>query len=202
MVLRTGAAFSAEEPRKDKPVRRSPFIGAEGTLGITPLHLKLFPSRLISDRAFAGIDSPRHAPQLLNVSAPRRGSANLLRTIRIVEMTVKHGRRCNPSEFGCPWFCSSSSPRPHQNLTEPLTSELKTPHRHHQDATLPPAQAQARELRESAGGQRRHGASIARCLGSASAIPELIERGAAPRPIGSRGRCVHGHAATAILLLI
>jgi FAD/FMN-containing dehydrogenase len=172
---------------------KSLFIGAEGTLGIiTAASLKLFPVPADSATALVGIDSPRHALDLLarlrTAAADQVTSFELMPRIA-VEMTVKHvAGVANPLSFECPWYLliELSSPNPNQNLTALLTSELQDAAACGgvQDAMLATSLAQAQtmwKLRESVPeAQRRHGASIKHDVSvPVSAIPTLIEKGSA-----------------------
>jgi FAD/FMN-containing dehydrogenase len=169
------------------------FIGAEGTLGIiTAASLKLFPIPADTATALVGIDSPRHALDLLarlrTAAGDQVTSFELIPRIA-VEMTVKHvAGVANPLSFECPWYLliELSSPNPNQNLTALLTSELEDAAAGGavKDAMLATSLAQAQamwKLRESVPeAQRRHGASIKHDVSvPVSAIPELIEKGGA-----------------------
>src|SRR6202142_3155995 len=112
VVLADGRVLSAlKSLRKDNTGYdvKSLFIGAEGTLGIiTAASLKLFPVPADTATALVGIDSPRHALELL---ARLRGAAGdqvtsfeLIPRIA-VEMTVKHvAGVANPLGFDCGWY--------------------------------------------------------------------------------------------------
>jgi FAD/FMN-containing dehydrogenase len=172
---------------------KSLFVGAEGTLGIiTAASLKLFPKPQDTATALVGIDSPQQALDLL---ARLRGSAgDQLTSIELmpriaVELTVQHvSGVANPLSFGCAWYVliELSSPNPNQDLIGVLTSELTDAAAAGliKDAMLATSMAQAQamwKLRESVPeAQRRHGASIKHDVSvPVSAIPKLIERGAA-----------------------
>src|SRR5580693_7357352 len=111
---------------------KSLFIGAEGTLGIiTAASLKLFPIPSDTATALVGIDSPRHAldllAQLRTAAGDQVTSFELIPRIA-VEMTVQHVTGvANPLSFECPWYLliELSSPNPNQILTALLTSELE-----------------------------------------------------------------------------
>jgi FAD/FMN-containing dehydrogenase len=196
VVLADGRVLSAlKSLRKDNTGYdvKSLFIGAEGTLGIiTAASLKLFPVPADTATALVGIDSPRHALELL---ARLRGAAGdqvtsfeLMPRIA-VEMTVKHiAGVANPLGFDCAWYLliELSSPNPNQNLLALLTSELEDAAAVGavKDAMLATSLAQAQamwKLRESVPeAQRRHGASIKHDVSvPVSAIPTLIEKGSA-----------------------
>src|SRR5580692_671058 len=135
VVLADGRVLSAlKSLRKDNTGYdvKSLFIGAEGTLGIiTAASLKLFPVPADTATALVGIDSPRHALELL---ARLRGAAGdqvtsfeLMPRIA-VEMTVKHiAGVANPLGFDCAWYLliELSSPNPHQELLTLLTATLE-----------------------------------------------------------------------------
>ena len=172
---------------------KSLFIGAEGTLGIiTAASLKLFPVPADTATALVGIDSPRHALDLLarlrSAAGDQVTSFELMPRIA-VDMTVKHiGGVANPLSFDSAWYLliELSSPNPQQNLTALLTAELEDAAAAGavKDAMLATSLAQAQamwKLRESVPeAQRRHGASIKHDVSvPVSAIPELIEKGSA-----------------------
>jgi FAD/FMN-containing dehydrogenase len=194
VVLADGRVLSAlKSLRKDNTGYdvKSLFIGAEGTLGIiTAASLKLFPVPADTATALVGIDSPRHAldllAQLRSAAGDQVTSFELMPRIA-VDMTVKHVTGvANPLSFDCPWYLliELSSPNPKQNLTALLTSELEDAAAAGavKDAMLATSLAQAQamwKLRESVPeAQRRHGASIKHDVSvPVSAIPELIEKG-------------------------
>ncbi|HEX3398540.1 MAG TPA: FAD-binding oxidoreductase [Steroidobacteraceae bacterium] len=196
VVLADGRVLSAlKSLRKDNTGYdvKSLFIGAEGTLGIiTAASLKLFPIPADTATALVGIDSPRHALDLLarlrSAAGDQVTSFELIPRIA-VEMTVKHiPGVANPLDFGCAWYLliEFSSPNPNQNLTALLTSELEEAAAAGAVKDAMPAasiaQAQAMwKLRESVPeAQRRHGASIKHDVSvPVSAIPTLIEKGGA-----------------------
>jgi FAD/FMN-containing dehydrogenase len=194
VVLADGRVLSAlKSLRKDNTGYdvKSLFIGAEGTLGIiTAASLKLFPIPSDTATALVGIDSPRHALDLLarlrTAAGDQVTSFELIPRIA-VEMTVQHvAGVANPLDFGCAWYLliELSSPNPDQNLTALLTSELQEAAGAGalKDAMLATSLAQAQamwKLRESVPeAQRRHGASIKHDVSvPVSAIPTLIEKG-------------------------
>ena len=135
VVLADGRVLSAlKSLRKDNTGYdvKSLFIGAEGTLGIiTAASLKLFPVPADTATALVGIDSPRHALDLLarlrSAAGDQVTSFELMPRIA-VDMTVKHiGGVANPLSFDSAWYLliELSSPNPEQNLTALLTAELE-----------------------------------------------------------------------------
>src|SRR6202142_1622123 len=99
VVLADGRVMSGPKSlRKDNTGYdvKSLFIGAEGTLGvITAASLKLFPQPADTATALVGVDTPRHALQLLG--ALRAAAGDQLTTFELmprlaVELTVKHVR--------------------------------------------------------------------------------------------------------------
>jgi FAD/FMN-containing dehydrogenase len=213
VVLADGRVLSAlKSLRKDNTGYdvKSLFIGAEGTLGIiTAASLKLFPVPADTATALAGLDSPRHALELLarlrTAAGDQVTSFELIPRIA-VEMTVKHvAGVANPLDFGCAWYLliELSSPNPNQNLTALLTSVLEEAAGAGtvKDAMLATSIAQAQamwKLRESVPeAQRRHGASIKHDVSvPVSAIPTLIEKGGAlALELAPEGEVVsYGHA--------
>jgi FAD/FMN-containing dehydrogenase len=213
VVLADGRVLSAlKSLRKDNTGYdvKSLFIGAEGTLGIiTAASLKLFPIPSDTATALVGIDSPRHALDLLarlrTAAGDQVTSFELIPRIA-VEMTVQHvAGVANPLDFGCAWYLliELSSPNPNQNLTALLTSELEEAAGAGalKDAMLATSLAQAQamwKLRESVPeAQRRHGASIKHDVSvPVSAIPTLIEKGnALALELAPEGDVVsYGHA--------
>jgi len=213
VVLADGRILAAlKSLRKDNTGYdvKSLFIGAEGTLGIiTAASLKLFPLPADTATALVGIDTPRHALDLLarlrTAAGDQVTSFELMPRIA-VEMTVKHVPGvADPLGFGSPWhlLVELSSPNPQQNLTALLTSELEQAAAAGviQDAMLAASIAQAQamwKLRESIPeAQRRHGASIKHDVSvPVSAIPALIEKGhALAQALAPEGDVVsYGHA--------
>jgi FAD/FMN-containing dehydrogenase len=194
VVLADGRLLSAlKSLRKDNTGYdvKSLFIGAEGTLGvITAASLKLFPLPADTATALVGIDSPRHALDLLarlRVAAGDQVSSFELMPRIAAEMTVKYvAGVANPLAFDSPWYLliELGSPNPQQNLTGLLTSELEDAAAAGtvKDAMLATSLAQAQamwKLRESVPeAQRRRGASIKHDVSvPVSAIPTLIEKG-------------------------
>jgi FAD/FMN-containing dehydrogenase len=194
VVLADGRVLSAlKSLRKDNTGYdvKSLFVGAEGTLGIiTAASLKLFPIPSDTATALVGIDSPRHALDLLarlrSAAGDQVTSFELIPRIA-VEMTVRHiAGVANPLDFGCAWYLliELSSPNFNQNLSALLSSELEAAAGAGavKDAMLASSLAQAQamwKLRESVPeAQRRHGASIKHDVSvPVSAIPTLIEKG-------------------------
>jgi len=213
VVLADGRVLAAlKSLRKDNTGYdvKSLFIGAEGTLGIiTAASLKLFPLPADTATALVGIDSPRHALELLTRLRTAAGdqvtSFELMPRIA-VEMTVKYvAGVANPLAFDSPWYLliELSSPNPNQNLTGLLTSQLEDAAAAGtvKDAMLATSLAQAQamwKLRESVPeAQRRHGASIKHDVSvPVSAIPVLIEKGTAlANELAPEGDVVsYGHA--------
>jgi FAD/FMN-containing dehydrogenase len=213
VVLADGRVLSAlKSLRKDNTGYdvKSLFIGAEGTLGIiTAASLKLFPVPTDTATALVGIDSPRHALDLLarlrSAAGDQVTSFELIPRIA-VEMTVRHiAGVANPLSFDSAWYLlvELSSPNPKQNLTALLTSELEDAAAADAvtDAMLATSLAQAQamwKLRESVPeAQRRHGASIKHDVSvPVSAIPTLIEKGSAlAQTLAPEGDVVsYGHA--------
>jgi FAD/FMN-containing dehydrogenase len=172
---------------------KSLFVGAEGTLGvITAACLKLFPQPADSATALVGIDSPRHALDLLarlRTAAGDQVTSFELMPRMAVELTVKHVPGvADPLNHNTPWYLlvELSSPNPRQDLITLLTATLEDAAARGTivDATLATSIAQAQamwKLRESVPeAQRRHGASLKHDVSvPVSAIPALIEAGAA-----------------------
>src|ERR1700723_4273908 len=196
VVLADGRVLAAlKSLRKDNTGYdvKSLFIGAEGTLGlITAASLKLFPLAADTATALVGIDSPRHALELLarlrGAAGDQVSSFELMPRIA-VQMTVQYVPGvANPLDFDCAWYLliELGSPNPDQNLTALLTTELTEAAAAGTVKDAMPAsslaQAQAMwKLRESIPeAQRRHGASIKHDVSvPVSAIPTLIEKGTA-----------------------
>jgi len=213
VVLADGRVLAAlKSLRKDNTGYdvKSLFIGAEGTLGlITAASLKLFPLSADTATALVGIDSPRHALELLNrlrgAAGDQVSSFELMPRVA-VQMTVKHVTGvANPLDFDCAWYLliELGSPNPDQNLTALLTTELAEAAAAGtvKDAMLASSLAQAQamwKLRESVPeAQRRHGASIKHDVSvPVSAIPTLIEKGTAlAHELAPEGDVVsYGHA--------
>jgi D-lactate dehydrogenase (cytochrome) len=213
VVLADGRVLAAlKSLRKDNTGYdvKSLFIGAEGTLGlITAASLKLFPLSADTATALVGIDSPRHALELLarlrSAAGDQVTSFELMPRLA-VQMTVKHVTGvANPLDFDCAWYLliELGSPNPDQNLTALLTTELAEAAAAGtvKDAMLASSLAQAQamwKLRESVPeAQRRHGASIKHDVSvPVSAIPTLIEKGTAlAHELAPEGDVVsYGHA--------
>src|SRR5580692_3006512 len=196
VVLADGRILAAlKSLRKDNTGYdvKSLFVGAEGTLGIiTAACLKLFPVPADTATALAGIDSPRHALDLLarlRTAAGDQVTSFELMPRLAVELTVKHVPGvANPLDQNTPWYLliELSSPNPQQGLLTLLTATLEDAAAAGtiQDAMLAASLAQSQamwKLRESVPeAQRRHGASLKHDVSvPISAIPTLIEEGSA-----------------------
>jgi FAD/FMN-containing dehydrogenase len=172
---------------------KSLFIGAEGTLGIvTAATLKLFPLPADSATALIGIESPRHALELL--AHMRTAAGDQITTFELmpkfaVALTVKHVPGvADPSSFSCPWYLliELTSPNSKQNLDACLSAELQEAADRGivRDAMLAASMSQAQamwKLRESIPeAQRREGASLKHDVSvPVSQIPTLIDEGTA-----------------------
>ncbi|HME38036.1 MAG TPA: FAD-binding oxidoreductase [Steroidobacteraceae bacterium] len=172
---------------------KSLFVGAEGTLGvITAACLKLFPLPADTATALVGIDSPRHALDLLarlrTAAGDQVTSFELMPRVA-VELTVQYVPGvADPLAQNAPWYLliEVSSPNPQQNLIALLTATLEDAAASGtiSDAMLASSIAQAQamwKLRESVPeAQRRQGASLKHDVSvPVSAIPTLIEEGSA-----------------------
>jgi D-lactate dehydrogenase (cytochrome) len=195
VVLADGTVMSGlKSLRKDNTGYdlKSLFIGAEGTLGvITAACLKLFPLPADTATALTGIDSPRHALDLLGQLRSAAGDAltafELMPRIA-VELTVKHiAGVANPLDQGVDWYLlvELSSPNPRQQLAGSLSEALQEAAARGtvRDAAIATSLAQSQamwKLRESVPeAQRHHGASLKHDVSvPVSRIPQLIERGA------------------------
>src|ERR1700678_41748 len=196
VVLADGRVLQAlKSLRKDNTGYdvKSLFVGAEGTLGvITAACLKLFPQPADSATALVGIDSPRHALDLLarlRTAAGDQVTSFELMPRMAVELTVKHVPGvADPLGQNTLWYLlvELSSPNPRQELLTLLTATLEEAAAAGtvRDAMLAASMAQAQamwKLRESVPeAQRRHGASLKHDVSvPVSAIPTLIEEGTA-----------------------
>src|ERR1700730_4573639 len=189
---------------------KSLFIGAEGTLGvITAACLKLFPQPADTATALVGIDSPRHALDLLarwRTAAGDQVTSFELMPRLAVELTVKLVPGvADPLEQNTPWYLliELSSPNPRQELTHLLTATLEDAAVGGtiRDAMLATSIAQAQamwKLRETVPeAQRRYGASLKHDVSvPVSAIATLIEEGSAlVRRLAPEGDVIaYGHA--------
>ena len=172
---------------------KSLFIGAEGTLGIiTAASLKLFPMPTDTATALVGVDSPRHALELL--TALRGAAGDQVTTFelmprRAVEITVTHiSGVANPLAQDAPWYLliELTSPNPQQHLCELLSHALQAAAASGtiRDALIATSIGQSLamwKLRESVPeAQRHHGASLKHDISvPVSSIPQLIEDGSA-----------------------
>jgi FAD/FMN-containing dehydrogenase len=213
VVLADGRVLKAlKSLRKDNTGYdvKSLFIGAEGTLGIiTAASLKLFPLAIDTATALVGIDSPRHALELL--ARLRRAAGDQVTSFELmpriaVELTTRLVPGvANPLDFDSAWYLliELGSPNPNETLGNLLTAELEEAAAAGtvKDAMLATSLAQAQamwKLRESVPeAQRRYGASIKHDVSvPVSAIPTLIERGTAlANQLAPEGEVVsYGHA--------
>jgi FAD/FMN-containing dehydrogenase len=188
---------------------KSLFIGAEGTLGIiTAACLKLYPVPRDAATALVGIDTPRHALELLACLKAAAGDGltafELLPRVA-VELTVEHVPGvANPLHHGADWYvlAEMTSPAPSRRIAESLSDALQEAAAQGVvlDASIATSIAQSQamwKLRESVPeAQRRRGASLKHDISvPLSRIPEMIERGAdLVRRLAPEGEVVsYGH---------
>jgi FAD/FMN-containing dehydrogenase len=188
---------------------KSLFIGAEGTLGvITAACLKLFPRPADIATALVGIETPRHALELLGHLRSTAGeelTAFELMPRIAVELTVRHiSGVANPLDQNAPWYAlvELSAARAGERLAGVLGESLQAAAERSllKDASIATSLAQSHamwKLRESVPeAQRHHGASLKHDVSvPISKIPELIERGSAlVRRLAPEGEVVsYGH---------
>jgi FAD/FMN-containing dehydrogenase len=188
---------------------KSLFIGAEGTLGvITAACLKLFPKPADIATALVGLETPRHALELLGHLRSTAGeelTAFELMPRIAVELTVRHIQGvANPLDQNTPWYAlvELSAARAGEHLAGVLGESLQEAAERSllKDASIATSLAQSHamwKLRESVPeAQRHHGASLKHDVSvPISKIPELIERGSAlVRRLAPEGEVVsYGH---------
>jgi FAD/FMN-containing dehydrogenase len=188
---------------------KSLFIGAEGTLGvITAACLKLFPKPADIATALVGLETPRHALELLGHLRSTAGeelTAFELMPRIAVELTVRHiSGVANPLDQNAPWYAlvELSAARAGERLAGVLGESLQEAAERSllKDASIATSLAQSQamwKLRESVPeAQRHHGASLKHDVSvPISKIPELIERGSAlVRRLAPEGEVVsYGH---------
>jgi FAD/FMN-containing dehydrogenase len=188
---------------------KSLFIGAEGTLGvITAACLKLFPRPADIATALVGLETPRHALELLGhlrTTAGEELTAFELMPRIAVELTVRHiSGVANPLDQNAPWYAlvELSAASAGERLAGVLGESLQAAAERSllKDASIATSLAQSHamwKLRESVPeAQRHHGASLKHDVSvPISKIPELIERGSAlVRRLAPEGEVVsYGH---------
>jgi FAD/FMN-containing dehydrogenase len=188
---------------------KSLFIGAEGTLGvITAACLKLFPKPADIATALVGLETPRHALELLGHLRSTAGeelTAFELMPRIAVELTVRHiSGVANPLDQNAPWYAlvELSAASAGERLAGVLGESLQEAAERSllKDASIATSLAQSHamwKLRESIPeAQRHHGASLKHDVSvPISKIPELIERGSAlVRRLAPEGEVVsYGH---------
>jgi FAD/FMN-containing dehydrogenase len=188
---------------------KSLFIGAEGTLGvITAACLKLFPKPADIATALVGLETPRHALELLGHLRSTAGeelTAFELMPRIAVELTVRHiSGVANPLDQNTPWYAlvELSAASAGERLAGVLGESLQEAAERSllKDASIATSLAQSHamwKLRESIPeAQRHHGASLKHDVSvPISKVPELIERGSAlVRRLAPEGEVVsYGH---------
>ena len=188
---------------------KSLFIGAEGTLGvITAGCLKLFPKPADIATALVGLETPRHALELLGHLRSTAGeelTAFELMPRIAVELTVRHiPGVANPLDQNAPWYAlvELSAASAGERLAGVLGESLQEAAERSllKDASIATSLAQSHamwKLRESIPeAQRHHGASLKHDVSvPISKIPELIERGSTlVRRLAPEGEVVsYGH---------
>jgi FAD/FMN-containing dehydrogenase len=188
---------------------KSLFIGAEGTLGvITAACLKLFPNPAEIATALVGLETPRHALELLGHLRSTAGeelTAFELMPRIAVELTVRHiSGVANPLDQNAPWYAlvELSAASAGERLAGVLGESLQAAAERSllKDASIATSLAQSHamwKLRESVPeAQRHHGASLKHDVSvPISKIPELIERGSElVRRLAPEGEVVsYGH---------
>ena len=188
------------------------FIGAEGTLGIiTAAVLRLVPRPRSVETAFAGINSPEAALELLGIATERTAGGVTsfeIMTRRGIELVLEHGAGCrDPLATPHDWYALielSSQQRDglrevmEEILAEGLEKGLVA------DATIADSIEQAKmywrirelfgEVQRYAGGSIKHDVSV-----PVAAVPAFIAEAnaAVTSSFPARGRCRSAISATA-----